>query len=318
VKAVGVREFGGAAALEVMDVPEPKVAPDGVLIRGVAAGVNPVDWKVREGRLVGGFPHIFPVVLGWDVLGYVERVGAAVRSVSVGDYVVAYCRKHFIGEGTYAELVSVPEEFVVSAPTIGGLSNAALPLAGLTAHQALVGVLEVNDTDTVAIVGAGGGVGTFAVQIAASRKARVVAVASAEKHPYLESLGATSTLEHLTSGGIGEVIEHLDQRPNVVLDLVGGDSLESALKLLEPGGRVASIADPAVAEKAAVVGAKGTYVFGRPDRATLAELVRMVDAGALRIEVSAVYALEDAAAAHRALEAGHTRGKLVLSLAGSQ
>jgi NADPH:quinone reductase-like Zn-dependent oxidoreductase len=320
VKAVGIRGFGGPEVIELMEVSEPKVAPDGVLIRGVAAGVNPIDWKVREGRVAGGFPHVFPVVLGWDVSGRVERVGAAVRSVRVGDEVMAYCRKHFIGEGTYAELVSVPEEFVVPAPnSVRGLAAAAaLPLTGLTAYQALVDVLAVTEGDTVAIVGAGGGVGTFAVQIAASRGARVVAFASPAKHPYLESLGATETVGHMTTEGVREVLEQLRERPTVVLDVIGGNALEAALDLMGPGGRAASVADTGVAEKAAAVGSRGTYVFGRPDRATLRELGRMVEEGSLRIEVSATYALEDAAIAHRAIESGHTQGKIVLDLTGVQ
>ena len=248
------------------------------------------------------------------------RTGAAVRSVNVGDEVMAYCRKHFIGEGTYAELVSVPEEFVVPAPTaVRGLASAAaLPLTGLTAYQALVDVLAVTEGDTVAIVGAGGGVGTFAVQIAASRGARVVAFASPAKHPYLESLGATETVGHMTAEGVREVLEQLRERPTVVLDVIGGNALEAALELMGPGGRAASVVDTGVSEKAAVVGSRGTYVFGRPDRATLRELGRMVDEGALRIEVSATYALEDAATAHRAIESGHTQGKILLDLTGIQ
>jgi NADPH:quinone reductase-like Zn-dependent oxidoreductase len=320
VKAVGIHTFGGSEVMEVMDVPEPKVAPDGVLIRGVAAGINPVDWKVREGRLQGGFPHAFPVVLGWDVSGRVERVGAGVHSVNVGDAVMAYCRKHFIGEGTYAELVSVPEEFVVPAPNgSGGLATAAaLPLTGLTAYQALVEVLAVADNDTVLIVGAGGGVGTFAIQIAAGRGARVIASASPEKHPYLESLGAAQTVGHITADSVREVTEQLGARPTVVLDVIGGSTLEAALELMAPGGRAVSIVDTGVSEKAAAVAAQGTYVFGRPNRAILRELGQMVDDGSLRIEVSATYALEDAAAAHRAIEEGHTKGKIVLDLTGDQ
>src|SRR5690242_21207725 len=133
MRAIVIREFGGRDRLELAEIPEPKLLPDGVRIRILAAGLNPVDWKTREGRQEPRFPHVFPVVLGWDAAGVVEEVGPAAVGFAPGDEVFAYCRKHFIGEGTYAEQVVVPDTFVASKPTALSFADAAaVPLAALT------------------------------------------------------------------------------------------------------------------------------------------------------------------------------------------
>lgn len=160
MRAIALRDFGGNDRLELTDVEDPKVGPDFVLIRVHGAGLNPVDWKVREGKQEGRFPHVFPVVLGWDAAGVVEEVGPAVTRFAPGDEVFAYCRKHFVGEGTYAEYVSVPEDFVARKPeTIDFVHAGAVPLAGLTAFQALVEATAVRSGETVLVHGAAGGVG---------------------------------------------------------------------------------------------------------------------------------------------------------------
>ena len=138
MRAIGVSEWGGREALELLDLPTPPVAPDGVLVRVRAAGVNPVDTKVREGALASAFPFHFPVVLGWDAAGVVEQVGPAVTWFKPGDEVYGYCRRHELEIGTYAEYTTVPEGYLADLPAGLGLEEAgALPLAVLTAHQGL-------------------------------------------------------------------------------------------------------------------------------------------------------------------------------------
>ena len=164
MRAIGIREFGGREKLELLDVPEPKVPPDAVKIRIHAAGVNPVDWKLREGRLEPRFLHFFPVVIGWDAAGVVEEVGPGVVEVAPGDEVFAYCRKHFIGEGTYGEFVSVPVTFVAKKPrTLSFEEAGAFPLTALAAYQALFFGAGLTAGETALVYGAAGGVGSFAV-----------------------------------------------------------------------------------------------------------------------------------------------------------
>jgi NADPH:quinone reductase-like Zn-dependent oxidoreductase len=197
VRAVGIREFGGREKLEVLDVPEPKLAPDQVLIRIRAAGVNPVDWKIREGRNEPRFPHIFPVVLGWDAAGVVERVGPSVTEFAAGDEVFTYCRKHFVGDGTYTELISVPATFVARKPRALDFERAAaVPLAALTAYQALFRAAGVTAGESVLIQGAAGGVGSFAVQIAKAFGGVVTGVCSTAKADLVRALGADHVIDY--------------------------------------------------------------------------------------------------------------------------
>ncbi len=178
MRAIGIHEFGGRDKLQLLELPEPKVPPDAVKIRVRAAGVNPVDWKLREGRLEGRFPHVFPVVPGWDAAGVVEEVGPDVVEFATGDEVFAYCRKHFVGEGTYAEYISVPATFVARKPERFSYEQAgATPLAGLTAYQALFRRAGLVAGERVLVPAAAGGVGSFAVQLATDAGAEVIGIA---------------------------------------------------------------------------------------------------------------------------------------------
>jgi NADPH:quinone reductase-like Zn-dependent oxidoreductase len=289
-----VDEFGGREKLRLADVPEPRLLPDGVRIAVKVAGVNPVDWKTREGRQVPRFPHVFPVVLGWDAAGVVEEVGAAVTRVRPGDEVFAYCRKHFIGEGTYCEQVVVPQEFVAPRPASLSWEEAgAVPLAALTAWQCLVERLAVAEGETVLVHAAAGGVGHFAVQIAVALGVRVVGTASAANEDFVRGLGA----------------EFLDYRDGVLpaavdaaLDPLGGSVLEKTKQI---ASRVVSIVEP---------GAGHAYHYVRPDGAQLESLTGLIDDGRVRPHLQESFPLEEVVAAHELLEAGHVRGKLVLAV----
>ena len=294
MRAVVIDEFGGREKLRVADVPEPPLLPDGVRIAIRAAGVNPVDWKTREGRQVPRFPHVFPVILGWDAAGVVSEVGPAVTRFAPGDEVWAYCRKHFIGEGTYGEQVVVPQEFVAPKPAaLSWEEAAAVPLAALTAWQCLVERLELAAGETVLVHAAAGGVGHFAVQIAVALGARPLGTGSAANAEFVRGLGA-EFVDYRTD----PLPEHVD----AALDPLGGESLEATKRI---AGRVVSIVQP---------GAGHLYEYVRPDGGQLETLGRLVDEGRLRPHVQHVFPLEQAAAAHELLEAGHVRGKLVLAI----
>jgi NADPH:quinone reductase-like Zn-dependent oxidoreductase len=313
VRAVAIREFGGRDKLELLDVPEPKVPPDFVKIRVHAAGVNPVDWKIREGRIEPRFPHTFPVVLGWDAAGVVEEVGPGVVEFEPGDEVYAYCRKHFIGEGTYAEYVSVPVTFVARKPTALTFEQAAgVPLAALTAYQALFFSAGLTAGETVLVYAAAGGVGGFAVQLALDAGAEVIGVASERNRDYVLGLGAFEVVDYTRGDVVDAVREFVPGGVDVVVDTVGGDSLTRAVDAVRDGGRIVSIIQPPVDDVFRRRDVTPSYVFVRPDGEQLDEIAEMAENDRLLVELQEVLPLEDAARAHELSEGGHVRGKLVL------
>jgi NADPH:quinone reductase-like Zn-dependent oxidoreductase len=308
MRAAVIREFGEPSVVENAEVDDPVVGPDAVLVSVRAAGVNPVDWKVVAGYLQAFFPHHLPLIPGWDVAGVVEAVGPAVTEVEPGDSVLAYARKDHVQNGTFAEKVAVPVRAVAKIPDGVGFAPAgALPLAGLTAEQMLEAT-QASKEDTVVVHNAAGGVGSFAVQLASLRGARVIGTASRGRHDFVRSLGA----EPVEYGeGVAQRVRDLaPDGADVVLDLVGGEALDATPDLLAPEGRVASVVDPG---RMAELG--GHYVFVRPDAQMLARLVGHVADGELRVEVAETFPLDRAAEALARNQEGHTRGKLVLTVA---
>jgi NADPH2:quinone reductase len=317
MRAIGVREFGGRDKLELLDVPEPKVPPDAVKIRIRAAGVNPVDWKLREGRLEPRYPHHFPVVIGWDAAGVVEEVGPGVVEVAPGDEVFAYCRKHFVGEGTYCEFVTVPVTFVARKPSALSFEQAgAFPLTALTAYQALFFGAGLTAGETVLVYAAAGGVGSFAVQLALDAGADVIGVASERNREYVLGLGAYEVVDYTRQDAVETVRSFKPEGVDVVLDTIGGESLERAVEAVRDGGRLVSIAQPPTDERFRQREIDPTYVFVRPDGEQLEELADLAEAGRLGVELAEVLPLEQAARAHELSESGHVRGKLVLTIDG--
>lgn len=300
-------DFGGADVLDVREVADPPVGPDTVLVRTRATSVNPVDWKIREGYLQGAYPHHLPIVPGWDVAGVVEAVGPAVTTgVEVGDEVYGYVRRDDVKHGTAAELVAAPERTVTRKPaSLSFEEAAAVPLAGMTAYQALTEALDVRAGDRVLVHAAAGGVGHLATQIAVALGAEVVATASARNHDFLRGLGAAEVIDYHG----GPVSERLEMPVDAVLDLVGGEALADAPNQVKDTRRVASIIDPQT-----VLGMGGRYVFVRPERTHLDALAALADEGRLRVEVAERFSLDRIADAHRASEEGHTRGKIVVTV----
>jgi NADPH:quinone reductase-like Zn-dependent oxidoreductase len=310
MKAIACDGFGGPDVLRMRELPDPLVGPDYVLVSVRAAGVNPVDWKIREGYLAGAFPHHFPLIPGWEVAGVVAAVGPAVSTVAVGDEVLAYARKDTVEHGTYAELVAVAERAVaLKPPSLSFAQAGGLPLCGLTALQALEAV-NVGKGDTVLVHAAAGGVGHLAVQLARAMGAEeVIGTASVANHDFVRSLGATPLL--YGDALVEEVAAHVggDGRVDVVLDTVGGTAMEQSARLVRDRTRVVSITDAAGVHERG-----GRYVFVRPDGIGLAQLAELAEQGALRVEVAHEYPLAEAARAHELIQGGHVRGKLVLTV----
>jgi NADPH:quinone reductase-like Zn-dependent oxidoreductase len=285
-----------------------------VLIRVRAAGINPVDYKVRQGNLAGRIPHSFPLIPGWDAAGVVEQVGPAVTDIAPGDEVYAYCRKDFVRDGTYAELVSVRDDAVARKPARLSFEEAGgVPLAGLTALQLLRFALDIKAGERVLIHAAAGGVGSFAVQIAKDDDAHVIATASAANHAYLRGLGADDVIDYTSEDFVDAVRERYPDGIDAVADLVGGDVQQRSAEVLASGrGRLGSIIAPPDADALRDRGLRGHYVFVRPSASGLRVLAAMADAGRLRVHLQEVVPLGEAARAHETLEGGHVRGKIVL------
>jgi NADPH:quinone reductase-like Zn-dependent oxidoreductase len=306
VRAAVYDRFGDESVLRIVDDhSEPPVGPDVVLVRAHAAGVNPVDLTIRSGGLVGAYPHHFPITPGWDLSGVVEKVGPSVVDFAPGDEVFGYVRRDDVQWGTAAEFVPVPQRCLAHKPDSLGFAEAgALPLAGLTAYQALTEVLDVGEGDRVLVHRASGGVGFFAVQIAVALGAHVIGTASPRNHGFLRDAGAAEVLDYAAGPASGQLSEPVD----AVLDLVGGDVLADAPKQVRDPARIASVIDPGVLELG------GRYVFVRPDHHDLEELGRMADAGQLRVPIAKAFPLDQIAEAHRLVAGGHVRGKVVVTL----
>ncbi|BDH13849.1 NADP-dependent oxidoreductase [Streptomyces hygroscopicus] len=306
MKAIIANSYGGPEVLAYTDRPEPKVGPDSFLIRVKAAGVNPVDWKIVGGYLDPMMDAHFPFVPGWDVAGVVEAVGADATEYEVGDEVIGYVRKDEVQHGTYAELVAAPVRTLARKPaSLSWQQAAGLPLAGLTAYQALKRV-GTKAGETVLVHAAAGGVGSLAVQIAVAQGARVIGTASERNHEFLRSLGA----EPVTYGdGLADRVRALaPEGVDAAVDFVGGGVVDVSQELLKDRGRVASIADGEVKSKG------GHTVWVRPDTDDLTALGALADAGKLTVPVEVILPLHEAAEAFRRSMAGRTRGKIVLEV----
>jgi NADPH:quinone reductase-like Zn-dependent oxidoreductase len=311
MRAMAEAKFGGPVAL--MDLPNPEVGADGVLIRVRAAGVNPFDWKVADGVLKDEREHRFPLILGFDAAGVVERVGADVTELAEGDNVYGYLFKPVIGGGAYAEYVGAPAAIVAKKPeSVGFAEAAALPTPGLTALD-LVDAVDPKERDTVLIVGATGGVGAYAVQLATRRGARVIATARQANEAFVRELGATETIDHTRENLVEAVRAAYPDGIEAIIDTVSDPEVLSRMAgLLKKGGRLASSVYAADLEGLAERSIKATNIGMQPDAQRLEELSWMVDAGEISVRVERTLPLEKAAEALEKSRTGHVRGKIVL------
>lgn len=313
MKAVIIKEFGGIDKLEVAEIPKPEPDEGEVLIRIKAAGVNPVDYKIRSGLYQGRMPIELPAILGWDVAGIVEKNGFGASRFDPGEEVFAYTRRKVIKNGTYAEYMVLPESFLAYKPkSLSFEEAAAIPLAGLTAYQSLLQKGKLMKNETVLILGATGGVGSFAIQIAKNVGAKVVAVASKKNVSYAISLGADDFIDY-TSGNLSEEIaQRYPDKFDLVFDCVGKDTLEKAYQYVHHGGRLVSIlgqVNQELAEKHKVL---FSYHFVEPNVKNLNQITSWIGEGKFKVHVDQKLPLDEAAKAHELIESGHTTGKIVL------
>ncbi len=311
MRAIAENEFGGPVTL--MDLPIPEIGADEVLIRVRAAGVNPFDWKVADGVIKDEKEHRFPLILGFDAAGVVERVGADVTRLFEGDEVYGYLSKPVMGEGTYAEHVGANAAIVAKKPeAVGFAEAAALPMPGLTAMD-LVDAVDVEEGETVLIVGATGGVGSYAVQLAARRGARVIATARQANEAFVRELGATESIDHTREDLVEAVRAAQPDGIEAIIDVVSDPEVLSRMAgLLKKGGRLASSVYAADVERLAERSIKATNIGMLPGARRLNELSRLVDAGEISVRLERTFPLEKAREALEESRTGHVRGKIVL------
>lgn len=308
MKAISYSRYGGPEVLEYGDRPQPKIGPDGVLVKVRAAAVNPVDRKAQAGHLDGMLDAVFPVIPGWDVSGVVVQPGVSVTEFAVGDEVMGYVREDVLSRGTFAEYVAAPVRTLARKPrNMSFEESAALPLAGLTAYQALHRALRVRAGETLLVHGAAGGVGSAAVQIARHLGVRVIGAAREPGRDRVRELGAEPVV-YDESTFVEQVRALAPDGVAAALDTVGGPYLKQTLNVLAPEGRLASVAD------GEVIGLGGRYVWVRPDAGDLAALARLAEEGALAVRVARTYPLEETAEAHRAHTDGGLNGKVVVTV----
>ncbi|WP_353815841.1 NADP-dependent oxidoreductase [Agromyces sp. SYSU T00266] len=316
MRALVVDETGEAAAFRMAEVPAPLRVQDEVLVRVIAAGVNPIDRKTKLGRGVSAAIPSYPAILGLDFAGVVEEVPYAAHPLKVGDRVYGMGRVPRM-TGTYAEVVSIPSMSVAPMPRGTGFVEAAgIPCAALTAWGAVVDVARAHDGQRMLIHAGAGGVGHFAVQLAAYFGAQVTATGSPRNADFLRSLGAERVIDHTS-----ERFEEVAGEQDVVIDLIGNvidDTGTRSLDVIRRGGLIVNVPTkswPTMAEEAAARGIRSTGFVVSPDARTLSVISRLVDDGAIRVHVDEVFPLEQGETAHTRLGGGHVRGKLVLRVA---
>lgn len=308
MKAIRFHAYGDPGVLVYEDAPVPRPGAGEMLVRVRAAGVNPVDWKIRKGG-ARGLAAGLPMIPGYDVSGVVESIGNGVTRFRKGDAVFAYLSLR--RGGAYAEFAVVREDEAAPKPVkVDDVGAAAIPLAALTAWQALVDTAQLHAGQTVLIHAAAGGVGTFAVQIAKARGAKVIGTASASNGSFLKELGVDQVLDY-KSVRFEEVAHDVD----VVLDSIGGETLERSFKVVKPGGVIVSIVDDPSRFAAAWPKVRGASILVKPDAQELAQIGALIDEGKIKPVVSATLPLSEARRAHEMSETGHTRGKIVLRVA---
>jgi NADPH:quinone reductase-like Zn-dependent oxidoreductase len=309
MKAVRFHTYGAPGVLVYEDAPKPEPAAGEVLVRVHAASVNPIDWKIRAGHLRGFRDYPLPFILGWDVSGVVESVGSGVTGFKPGDEVYGF--PDASRNGAYAEYIAVEEGRLALKPkSLDHVHSAAMPLAGLTAWQALFDTAGLTPRQKVLIHAAAGGVGHLAVQFAKLHEIYVAGTASGRNQEYLKQLGCDLPINYETTH-FEDVVHDFD----AVIESMGGEVRNRSWKVLKKGGiLVALIGPPPSEDDARAHEARATIIWGQANREQLTEIARLADAGKVQPEIAAVFPLRDAAEAHRMSETEHVRGKIVLQV----
>lgn len=306
MKAIQMNDYGDEGQFKMVDVPQPKAAKGQIVVRIVATSLNPIDPKRTSGNMRQAFPLQFPFIPGGDFSGVVDSVGEGVTTLRTGDEVFGYS----LAGGAYAEYIAVDADKAALKPkTLNHIEAASLALVAQTALQALDRA-GVEKGQTVLILGAGGAVGSVAVQVSHERGAKVIGTASAASMDRLKQYGADQIIDY-EKEAFDTIVKDID----VVLDCVGGDVLQRSFRVLNPGGVLVSIVQPPPADLAAKYHIQASMLATEPSSHTLQKIARMVDAGDIKPFVGKVYPLSDAASGWRESRAHHVEGKIVFKVA---
>ena len=309
MKAAQINEYGGQATVQLVDTPKPVAAKGQVLIAVCAAGVNPFDYQVRDGSYKDYFPVPLPATLGGDVAGTVAEIGEGVNGFTVGQEVYGMAGAAG-GQGSFAEFTPVKaEQLAAKATSVDFVTAAALPLAGVSAYQALIDHIGLKSGQKILIHGGAGGIGSLAIQIAKNLGTYVATTAAAPEIDYVKSIGADEAIDYKTQD-FSKILKDYD----AVFDTVGGETNTSSYTVLKPGGTLVSMVE---APDEALVKQHNINYVQQSSQATserLTKIAELVDAGKLKVNVDKIFPLAEAAVALEYLKTGHPHGKVVIQV----
>lgn len=310
MKAAFYNKFNDSHQIEVGELEKPIPKEGEVLVRIQSAGVNPVDAAVARGMLKDAIPTSFPVIPGWDMAGVVEECGFSAQRFKKGDEVYAYARRPTIQQGTFAEYISLPESYLALRPeSLSMEESGGVPLTGLTAYQSLFDTGQLTADETVLILGASGGVGSLAIQLAKWKGATVIGVAGSSNQKFMKELGADETIDYNTDSLKDAVLQIAPEGVDMIFQCSRGNSLEQTSETIKKNGRLISITDSNPNRRDDV---QFQYVFVEPNAVQLEHLKEIADSGNLQVSVSKTFTLNETPQALREIESLHTRGKIVI------
>jgi len=314
MKAIRISKYGRPDVMKLEEIERPVPASDEILVKVYASGINPMDWRIRDGGVADRLPMQLPLTLGWDAAGIVEETGSDVTEFKKGDEV--YGIPNFPGDGSYAEyLAAKAKQFALKPKSIGFNEASAISLAAVTAWHGIFECGGLQSGQRILIHGAAGGVGNFALQFAKWKGAYVIGTASENNLEFLKQLGADEVIDYKN-----QKFEDLLHDIDLVFDaaVVGNDTLIKSAKVLKENGILVSTQAVPFSEDVLEALAKRNVLakvyHGEGRQEWLNEIATLIDEGKVRVVVSKVYPLEKVAEAHRESETGHVRGKLVLEI----
>ena len=307
MKAARIHQYGSSVEIKLEKIAIPVPGEGEVLIKIFAAGVNPIDWKIREGYLAELIPHRLPLTLGWDFSGEIVSLGKNVNKWDISDAV--YGRPDLSKNGAYAEYIVVSEDEIAAKPkTLSWQKSAAVPLVTLAAWQALKEFSAVKQGDRVLIHAGAGGVGIAAIQLAKQAGATVYTTSSSKNSGFLKELGADVVIDYTQEDF--STLENVD----IVFDTMGGDVLEKSWGTLKKGASLVSVAEVPSEALAAKYEVNASFCFVQANSEQLSKISNLINSGKLTVEIDSVFRLEDIAQAHERSESGHTRGKIIIQV----
>jgi NADPH:quinone reductase-like Zn-dependent oxidoreductase len=312
MKAAYIKQYGNVDNLIIGDIPKPSISSSQILIKVKAAGVNPVDFHIRNGMLKDSDTHELPLVLGWDAAGIVSEVGQHVTDFKLGDEVYVY--SPLTEQGAQAEYLAVNADIVAHKPaSLSFIQSAAVPLAALTALQALTTHGELQKGQQVLIHNASGGVGSFAVQIAKHLGAYVIATGSQAKKDFIMGLGADEFIDYKQD----DFEQHVSNIDLVIAAVGGNNVVERSLVVIKPNGRLISLLDEIDEKKAQSQNIHYARIIVEPSKIGLNTIADMLESNQLQVTIDSVFSLDDAKKAMIKSESARATGKIVIEVVAS-